>query len=89
MVLGQAARQCLALGLHQPATYNILFPKPHERASAVRTFWVVYVLDRRWSFGTSLPFALPENHIDPNLPKPVSLLEWARMSVILQTYPAG
>jgi hypothetical protein len=29
------------------------------------------VLDRRWSFGTGMPFALQDTDIDPDLPKPV------------------
>jgi regulator of sirC expression with transglutaminase-like and TPR domain len=39
---------------------------------AARVFWVIYVLDRRWSFGTSLSFALVDRDIDPELPEPVS-----------------
>ena len=38
----------------------------------MRTFWCIYALDRRWSFGTSLSFALQEDDIDPELPEPVS-----------------
>lgn len=38
-------------------------------------FWSVYVLDRRWSFGTGLPFALPGETIDPRLPKPVCSID--------------
>lgn len=71
-VIGLAARQCLELGLHRRETYNTtVFPDPDEQAAAVRTFWSVYCLDRRWSFGTGMPFALQESDIDPNLPKPV------------------
>ena len=70
-IIGLAARQCLEMGLHRRETYNS-FTDTEERAVAVRTFWSVYVLDRRWSFGTGLPFALQESDIDQNLPKPVS-----------------
>lgn len=70
-VVGLAARQCLELGLHRRETYTSIFTDPDEQASAVRTFWSVYVLDRRWSFGTGMPFALQDADIDPNLPKPV------------------
>lgn len=70
-IIGLAARQCLELGLHRRETYNgTTFVDPEERSAAIRTFWSVYVLDRRWSFGTGLPFALQEADIDPNLPKP-------------------
>ena len=33
-------------------------------------FWSIYVLDRRWSFGTGMPFALQDSDIDPQLSKP-------------------
>jgi hypothetical protein len=73
--VGLAARQCLEMGLHRRETYdNGTFKTAEERAFAIRTFWSVYVLDRRWSFGTGLPFALQERDIDPELPKPVSSL---------------
>jgi hypothetical protein len=55
-VIGLAARHCL---------------EPDEQAAAIRTFWCIYVLDRRWSFGTGMPFALQDTDIDSNLPKPV------------------
>ncbi|KAF1841157.1 uncharacterized protein K460DRAFT_359678 [Cucurbitaria berberidis CBS 394.84] len=69
-VVGLAARHCLELGLHRRETYAALFPDPDEQASAIRTFWSIYVLDRRWSFGTGMPFALQDADIDDNLPKP-------------------
>jgi hypothetical protein len=74
-IIGLAARQCLELGLHRRETYANIFTDPEEHAAAVRTFWSVYVLDRRWSFGTGMPFALQDADIDPNLPKPVSSLD--------------
>ncbi|CBX92425.1 hypothetical protein IAQ61_006180 [Plenodomus lingam] len=69
-VIGLAARHCLELGLHRRETYETLFPDPEEQAAAIRTFWCIYVLDRRWSFGTGMPFALQDADIDANLPKP-------------------
>lgn len=72
-VIGLAARKCFELGLHRRETYTA-FAESEEQGTAVRTFWSVYVLDRRWSFGTGLPFALQDADIDPNLPKPVGLL---------------
>ncbi|KAF2276045.1 fungal-specific transcription factor-like protein [Westerdykella ornata] len=69
-LIGLAVRQCFELGLHRRETYDIIFTNAAERAAAVRTFWSVYVLDRRWSFGTGMPFAMQEADIDPNLPKP-------------------
>jgi hypothetical protein len=61
----------LELGLHRRDTYVALFPDPEEQAAAIRTFWTIYVLDRRWSFGTGMPFALQDADIDTNVPKPV------------------
>lgn len=69
---GLAARHCLELGLHRRDTYTTLFPDLEERSAAIRIFWTIYVLDRRWSFGTGMPFALQEADIESNLPKPVS-----------------
>lgn len=31
------------------------------------------MLDRRWSFGTGLPFAIQDADIDPLLPEPVRI----------------
>lgn len=41
-----------------------------ERSETILLFWAIYVLDRRWSFGTGMPFALQDQDIDPMLPKP-------------------
>ncbi|KAF2002901.1 hypothetical protein P154DRAFT_430028 [Amniculicola lignicola CBS 123094] len=71
-IIGLAARQCLELGLHRHETYDTVFIDPEEQQTAIRTFWSIYVLDRRWSFGTGMPFALQDSDIDPNLQKPVS-----------------
>ena len=48
------------------------FKVEHARRLATQVFWVVYELDRRWSFGTSLSFALNDRDIDPQLPEPGS-----------------
>ncbi|KAF2996659.1 hypothetical protein E8E13_003755 [Curvularia kusanoi] len=67
---GVASRQCVELGLHRRETYATLFPDPEEQSLAIRVFWSVYVLDRRWSLGTGMPFALQDTDLDDNLPKP-------------------
>jgi hypothetical protein len=72
-IIGLAARQCLEMGLHRRETYDI-FTDAEERNTAIRTFWTVHILDRRWSFGTGMPFALQDADVDPNTPKPVSLV---------------
>ena len=60
------------MGLHRRKSLFDNFEDPESRHLAMRVFWCVYVLDRRWSFGTSLPFALADRDIDPSLPEPVS-----------------
>jgi hypothetical protein len=58
------------MGLHRRQSLFDNFKNPEERNTAAQVFWVVFELDRRWSFGTSLPFALDERDIDPRLPEP-------------------
>lgn len=41
-----------------------------ERTEAKLIFWSVYILDRRFSFGTGMPFALQDTDVDPMVPKP-------------------
>lgn len=69
-IIGMAGRMCMELGLHHRETYGSLFDNEEECAAAVRVFWSVYCLDRRWSFGTGLPFVLQDTDIDPLLPRP-------------------
>ncbi|SCV30702.1 uncharacterized protein FFB14_03183 [Fusarium fujikuroi] len=69
-LIGIPARSCLELGLHQAATYTTMFKEPFERKLAVRIFWSVHTLDRRWSFGAGLPFIIQSNDIDSNVPWP-------------------
>ena len=68
---GAAGRMCFELGLHQQETYETAFSSNPERYRATILFWSIYVLDRRWSFGTGLPFVVEELDIDPSLLKPV------------------
>lgn len=63
----------LEMGLHRKRSLLTNFKTPEEQAKAARTFWCVYALDRRWSFGTGLSFALNDRDIDPELPEPVSV----------------
>ncbi|KAF9876392.1 fungal specific transcription factor [Colletotrichum karsti] len=68
--IGISGRECLEIGLHRRAILLDNFKDPKSRDLAVRCFWCVYVLDRRWSFGTSLSFGLIDRDIDPELPEP-------------------
>lgn len=67
-----AARDALEIGLHRKTSLIDNFAEEESRNKAMRVFWCCYVLDRRWSFGTSLSFAFAERDIDPNLPEPVT-----------------
>ncbi|KAH7393530.1 fungal-specific transcription factor domain-containing protein [Cadophora sp. MPI-SDFR-AT-0126] len=68
--IGRAARQCLEMGLHRKKSLFTHFKDESARKFAVQVFWVVYELDRRWSFRTSLSFALDDRDIDAELPEP-------------------
>lgn len=66
-----AARGSMELGLHRQETWaknaGGVFPGALEWMWASRLFWCIYVLDRKWSFGTGLPFAIQ----GPQPPKPL------------------
>jgi len=70
-IIGQAARMCIELGLHRRDSLFRVVTDEEERSNAIKLFWSIYVLDRRWSFGTGMPFALQDADLDPNLPEPV------------------
>ena len=72
-IIGQVARMCIELGLHRRDSLVKTVRDEEERSRVIKLFWSVYVLDRRWSFGTGMPFALQDADIDPNLPEPVSI----------------
>ncbi|KZF26348.1 hypothetical protein L228DRAFT_242807 [Xylona heveae TC161] len=71
---GLVVRLCLELGLHRRECLDKLFAgsenEQERRARAIGIFWSIYVLDRRWSLSTGLPFALQDSDIDPSLPEP-------------------
>ena len=54
---GMAARGSMELGLHRQESWQKAggaFPGALEWMWASRLFWCIYVLDRKWSFGTGL-----------------------------------
>ena len=61
------------MGLHRREILARTLLNEEERSQATKLFWSIYVLDRRWSFGTGMPFAIQDTDIDPALPEPVSL----------------
>ncbi|KAF7534722.1 hypothetical protein G7Z17_g13319 [Cylindrodendrum hubeiense] len=68
-VMGQVARLCLELGIHQRSGL-IKIQDEDERNNALNSFWSAYVLDRRWAFGTGLPYVVQDEEIDAELPFP-------------------
>ena len=62
------------MGLHRREILAKSLLSLEERSQACKLFWSIYVLDRRWSFGTGMPFAIQDADIDPTLPEPVRAL---------------
>jgi hypothetical protein len=71
-VIGFAGRAAVEMGLHRREIYFANFQDLEQRLWANKLFWCIYVLDRRWSFGTGLPFAIHDHDVDPKLPEPVN-----------------
>ncbi|KAK4099466.1 hypothetical protein N658DRAFT_498401 [Parathielavia hyrcaniae] len=68
-LIGQIARLCFELGLHRREGL-LQIADPQIRRDALHIFWASYILDRRWSFSTGLPYVCHDDKIDPNLPYP-------------------
>jgi hypothetical protein len=89
-LIGMAVRGSTELGLHRQETWQKtggVFPGELEWTWASRLFWCIYVLDRKWSFGTGLPFAIQDTDLDVNLPEPghstpylTCMISYARLS---------
>ncbi|KAI2470207.1 hypothetical protein F4781DRAFT_391508 [Annulohypoxylon bovei var. microspora] len=83
--MGQVTRLCFELGLHRLDAIQRISDE-EERNNAINTFWASYVLDRRWAFGTGLPFTVPDEEIDPQLPYPdshpylVAMITYSKLS---------
>ncbi|KAI0430513.1 fungal-specific transcription factor domain-containing protein [Xylaria sp. FL1042] len=82
-VMGQVVRLCLELGLHRRAIVEQIKDE-EERSLAINTFWSAYVLDRRWAFSAGLPYVVPDEEIDPDLPSPhpflVMMIRYSKLS---------
>ena len=59
------------MGLHRSDVLGKISTSPDELKWTIRLFWVIYHLDRQWSFGTGMPFAMQDADIDPQVPEPV------------------
>ncbi|SCV58280.1 uncharacterized protein FFB14_15539 [Fusarium fujikuroi] len=68
--IGNAGREALEIGLHRRTSLFENFKNLAERDLAIRCFWCVYILDRRYSYGTSLSFGISDRDIDPQCPEP-------------------
>ncbi|KAF7596668.1 hypothetical protein BBP40_000590 [Aspergillus hancockii] len=89
-LIGMAVRGSMQLGLHCQETWlrtGGVFPGELQWTWASRLFWCIYVLDRKWSFGTGLPFAIQDTDMDTNLPEPgtstpylTCMISYARLS---------
>lgn len=85
-----ATSACMELGLHRQETWQRtggVFPGELAWTWAMRLFWCIYVLDRKWSFGSGLPFGIQDMDIDTNLPEPghstpylTCMISYARLS---------
>ena len=62
---------CFEMGLHRREVLTKTFVSGDDYIWGVRLFWSLYILDRRWSFSTGMPFAIQDTDIDPLLPEPV------------------
>lgn len=58
----------IEMGLHRRESLEQNLPDLTTQKQAMKVFWCIYVLDRRWSFGTGMPFVLQDSDIDPSLP---------------------
>lgn len=69
--IGAALRLLQELGYHNSTSLQQQCPALVERQKAKRLLWCAYTLDRRWSFGTGLPFGIAESSIDYDMDIPV------------------
>ncbi len=83
--MGQVARLCIELGLHRRDTI-LRIESEEARDNAIHSFWSAYILDRRWAFATGLPWVIPDDDIDVNLPYPdsrpflMAMITYSRLS---------
>ncbi|KAG8533367.1 uncharacterized protein KY384_002150 [Bacidia gigantensis] len=68
--IGVACRLCNEMGINRSKRLIELFPDDTQRQWAVRLFWSIFVLDRRWSIGAGMPFSMQDADIDHDFPEP-------------------
>ncbi|KAH8195995.1 hypothetical protein TruAng_009833 [Truncatella angustata] len=62
--IGCVVRMLQELGYHSSTVMQHRFKSRDARERAKKVLWSAYMLDRRWSFGTGLPFAIHDSDID-------------------------
>lgn len=67
------------MGLHRRLMVENAFPNLEERSDAVKTFWSVYMLERRTSLGQGIPFSIQDSYVDPSLFTLVSIAYFAKL----------
>ena len=83
-IIGFAARLCLEMGLHRRAMVNT-FRNAEEQTVGLKTFWCVYMLERRTSLGQGVPFSIQDSHIDPSLFGMVGSISWMSVHILSDT----
>ena len=61
--IGNVLRLLQELGCHDPDRLHHESPSAPQRDAEQKLYWSAYTLDRRWSFGTGLPFAVQDSDI--------------------------
>lgn len=69
--IGAVLRMLQELGYHNSSSLQQRFELNSDRSRAQKILWSAYTLDRRWSSGTGLPFAILESDIDYTFDIPV------------------
>ncbi|KAI1878284.1 uncharacterized protein JN550_000466 [Neoarthrinium moseri] len=62
--VGHVVRMLQELGYHNSSNLQQRFRSDEAKRRAKKVFWSAYMLDRRWSFGTGLPFGILDSDID-------------------------
>lgn len=68
--VGIVARWSLELGLNQPLVFQHVPGSDLDQKMLVRLFWCIHILDRRWSFGSGLPFVIQDEDVSQHFPEP-------------------
>lgn len=67
------------MGLHRRLMVENAFPNLEERSDALKTFWSVYMLERRTSLGQGIPFSIQDSYVDPSLFTLVSIAYFCKL----------